>query len=194
MTARSRLLLTLLAGTAIALLPAAASAHNFSGASGSFGCSNNMTDNRDHWFSYASLTSASTAAVDWSRRYNYNPTDLNTFTESRRTAQTDVVVFDSDYEGTTCGARWLASPTRGNGTIGMALCQSLSGERCQQFFVFFDTDYMGPASRGDEASLACHELGHTVGLLHATGSCLASPTNGSPWLNDHGRTHINRTY
>lgn len=176
------------------LLPSTAWAHNFSGATRGTACANNMTDNRDHFFSYDALSAATTAAVNWSRSRNYDPTDLNTYTESRRTSQTDVVVFDADYEGTTCGVRWKSDSGGGGGAIGMALCQSLSGARCQQFFVYFDTDFMGPAPTGQELSLACHELGHTVGLLHAAGGCLATPLSGSTALTEHDRAHINSNY
>jgi len=192
---RSRVVTSLGVGIAcVALLPGSSQASNFSGETGAFaGCYNNMADNRDHFFYYEALTSATSTAVNWSRTNNYNPTDLNTFTDAVRTSGTDVVAFDADYEGESCGKTWMVNAST-PGVIGLTLCQSLSSLRCQQFFVYFDNDWMGPASAAQENSLACHELGHSVGLLHGSAGCMVATNNASTSLTDHDRSHINTYY
>jgi hypothetical protein len=171
-----------------------AQASNWSGASGTTGCSSgqNMADNREHTFFYNGIESYTRAAVDWSRANNFDPTEINT-SNTVLDSLTDVVIFDNDMEGEVCGATWL-STYGGNGDfwVGAAFCQSLSGSACQQRYVYFDTDFMGPRSNAAEQWLACHEIGHTVGLGHYTAfdGCMQTPQSTRNYLHDHDRVHL----
>ena len=175
----------------VGVVPARAS--NFSGASGRVGCEVNAADNKTHSIWYHQLTTTTRQAVSWSRSHNYDPTVIDTVTEDARDRLTDVIAMDADYEGTTCGRTWIPRPT-GAGLIGMVICRSLSGRRCNQFHMMFDTDFMGPQPTANENALACHELGHTVGLMHVTSGCLA--TGGGAWtsLREHDRRHLTSYY
>ena len=56
--------------------------------------------------------------------------------------------------------------------------------------MYFDTDYMGPRSTAAEQTLACMELGHTVGLGHYTDGCMESGFHTQNYLTDHDRIHL----
>jgi hypothetical protein len=171
-------------------LPVDAGATNFTGATFAGGCTGNVADNRSHFFWYSGLTATTTAAVNWSRTNNYDPTDINTANSGGQTNLTDVVVFDEDYEGLFCGRYFCCN--NGSGWIGFSSCQSLTPPgRCEQDFLYFDLDFMGPQTTVLERSLACHEIGHSVGLMHRSGSCMQDPLVSNPALSDHDRAHIN---
>ncbi|MFT3887357.1 MAG: hypothetical protein QM713_04235 [Arachnia sp.] len=183
------------------LSPAIVSATNFSGATGSTDkCKVNMADNSLHTFWYESLTTASSSAVNWARTNIYNPTDIDTTNAAARTSSVDVIVHDAGYVGAWCGGVWYSNPGATNGWVGYVTCESLYGNTCEQHYLFFDTDYMGPQSTTNERSLACHELGHTIGLLHrnnqtgVTGGCMPSSVNGLTRLTDHDIAHITSNY
>lgn len=165
-------------------------ATNFTGANGQTGCNVNVADNRTHGFFNNALTTATANAVAWTRTNNYDPTDINTTTASSQTALTDVVSFDADYEGVTCGQTWCCNA--GSGLIGYSMCQALnSANECEQDFIYYDTDFMGPQSDANERSLACHETAHSVGLTHRNGSCVETPVPNNPALSTHDISHIN---
>lgn len=176
---------------------APASANNFSFASGRTGCQGvNMADNRDHFFYYVNIELPTRYAVDWSRANNYNPTVLNTYNEANGlNSSTDVTVEDFDYEGAQCNGTytWI-SQIDGGGLVGFVQCWTLtSANKCDQQRAYFDTDYMGPRSDAAERALACHELGHTVGLMHRTmnTSCLLEGFHTITTLDQHDRDHFN---
>lgn len=156
-----------------------------------------MADNKDHYFWYTALTAASTTAANGARINDLNPTNINTFMDDVLTSQTDVEVQDADYTGAWCGGQWL-EPAYPNGWIGFAYCRALSGSKCQQFVVYFDTDYMGPSTAAQELALACHEFGHTVGLTHATatqGGCMQTGPHSITNYSNHDRdSHLNVAY
>lgn len=176
--------------------PSPAQASNFSGANSATGCAGpNMADNASHSIWYDALTTDSITSVNWTRTINYNPTDVDTVNEDVPDSLTDVMVYDADYEGTSCGFAWQTGYPA-VGILGFAQCLSLTGSRCQQFGVYFDNDFMGPRSTVEERWLACHELGHTFGLMHTnTGSnCMQSPGIGTSALTTHDVAHINSNY
>jgi hypothetical protein len=100
----------------------------------------------------------------------------------------DVLVTDYPY-GDNGLAGWAeclpGSPTSG----------SHPSRRCDRQKLRFNSDY--PASFDtfdDRRAVACHELGHTVGLRHTAlqSSCMKNPPNGSaPFLSTHDINHIN---
>jgi len=75
----------------------------------------------------------------------------------------------------------------------------MSGNKCDHFAIAFN--HVNPHS--NYRSLACHEIGHSVGLGHAKGKNSTRPSNKRSclrtdpdhvWFSDHDRSHINGRY
>lgn len=106
--------------------------------------------------------------------------DTSTCTDSAH----DVCAYDSFYGN--------------NGLNGWNSCRgSTSGshpnQQCSLSIVRINKTYNPPAQR-----IACHELGHAVGLRHASNgwSCMKRSLDGgtSSWLSDHDRGHLADEY
>jgi hypothetical protein len=84
------------------------------------------------------------------------------------------------------------------GLSGLVRCWYVvsSNSKCDQQHVDFDNDFMGPQTTTNENWLACHEFGHTIGLLHTNSgaNCMQSPGIGTPALTSHDISHINANY
>lgn len=126
------------------------------------------------------------------------PTDIDLQAEqSSPDTNTDVVYIDADY-ATTCGFDWhpddAADPDT-NFVAGMAECRTLSGSKCQRFDVRFDTSFTNTINANYAATFACHETGHTLGLLHRNEGCMPAivPTNAH-FYSTHDIGHINGNY
>lgn len=193
---RRRVLIAVLAAAMLSALPLVvsktpASATNFSGITGATICTGNVADNRTHVIAYSSLQAIMQDAMNWSRVNNYDPTDINTQNETTISATTDVVAQDLDYAGSWCGGVWCCETGPNTGWVGYASCQAPnSANECERWDVYFDTDFTMPATVTQRRGLACHELSHTVGLLHIGGWCTADPPANTS-LSDHDRAHIN---
>lgn len=94
------------------------------------------------------------------------------------------------------------------GVIGLASCQTWSGHICDHWHVIFDDEVIAGDSDQELHALACHETGHTVGLMHpeidddAGGGgtwadkykCMLSYSPSPHLLGDHNVAHINQRY
>ncbi|WP_203906423.1 zinc-dependent metalloprotease family protein [Rhizocola hellebori] len=174
---------------------APANADNYSGQTGDTGCTGlNEADNATHSFHYVDLTQHMTDATNWARTNNLNPTDINTTYDSTLDSLTDVVVRDVHYVD-YCGYDWLQPG--GSGVVGLATCDSLSPSgQCEQHTVRYNLNFTESTPQSNERGLACHELGHTLGLQHTTGNTCMQTGYPKP-VNDysnHDRTHIANNY
>lgn len=180
------------------------SAGNFSGASGR--TSNclvndpggvNMQDPNPHTFFYSALTPSVASHVDWARGTLFDPTSVDTTRLGSVGTLTDVVVYDEDYT-VFCGRPWHPRPDVQRPTVGLAVCVSLaSGNKCEKHEVRYDLSYWNVINNDGNArrrNLACHEIGHTVGLTHNGadgGGCMPEVNTTVDRLAEHDVAHIN---
>lgn len=181
-------LAAMLAVSAIAVLPGSpASATNFgsTGTPGAEGTNNGVWLTNDAFYNIGrmSMDAANSTAVGNSITGDYNPTDLDAaaLTGNCNDPAYNACVFDSAY-GNNNLAGWNACAGTTSG--------SHPNQTCSLAYIRFNQTYTWSPD-----ALACHEIGHSVGLRHSTqaGSCMVNPLSGSN-LTSHDRAHINAAY
>lgn len=122
---------------------------------------------------------------------NYEPTDMNLHVVDTDTDY-DVRIFDDDY-GDNNAIAWVVCPpeaTTGGGAHPNKWC---FGQRLR-----YNLHYPGFYNTVQERhSLACEELGHTMGLRHRSDhpeTCMGRPVENSTDLTAHDRNHIDDEY
>lgn len=146
----------------------------------------------------ASLSEGLASSLSQAMAEAYGPTKLHMIVQPEITDVTDVIAFSGDF-GDNGAAGWVYCPPdspQGLNIRGDRWCrhQELFFNLNPRYSVFFDDD----ASRDH---VACHELGHTVGLRHwgnppesagpAAATCMNSNTpNGPTTLHQIDRDHI----
>jgi hypothetical protein len=132
----------------------------------------------------------------------YEPTALRMIWDDQRSRRTDVIVRAGNY-GRNGAAGWVVCPPDApQGT-------NRHGHRwCRHQRLRFNLNPLYSAYLNDPASrkyLACHELGHTVGLRHwgnppasdppTAATCMTADTpNGTTHLHRWDRQNINAYY
>jgi len=161
-------------------------------------CDTTQASQCDGWaagmdVAFYSLTDRLNRATRDAITTDYNPTDLFLF--CCVASGDDIGVFDAAY-GTTGNARAWTSCAPG-ATYGGS--EALHTRSCTphdirynlSYGAFYDTD-------GEAFAIACHEVGHTVGLRHNQtdqgATCMLEPPGLVKVLDDHDVNHINANY
>ena len=149
-----------------------------------------LANNSSHLVRFASVQAAQKASTldRMSAAYN-TPTDI-TMTETTSTTADDVVVFDFTY-GLNGAVAWVVCPDAAfeSGSDPNRWCFGQELRYNLTYADYYDTS-------GERAWIACHELGHTIGLNHVgtTNSCLRLNYNGTTLLSPHDVSHVNSNY
>lgn len=146
----------------------------------------------DFWYSYTNLGSARYNGIRNARLYSLENTDMRTAQKSQYSTTVDVAVImktpNPDQRGWYA---WTYCPRK------------VSSTRCGQHIIAFSTT----VSHSNYWSLACHEIGHTVGLKDGQAStyghnssstspnrsCMRSRPDWTYYSN-HDKGHINAKY
>lgn len=141
-------------------------------------------------------------ATTWSLANHYDPLDRLVAYVDQNDPLPDVIVYDHDIYGDNNLAGWVDCPANNTGTGGTGADRWCRGQilRYNAFYedVWVDTN---AARRG----LACHEMGHTLGLRHdpnsSNGCMRTNPRQNSSgdyyyqnWLLNHDEAHIEDAY
>jgi len=161
-------------------------------------CTSVGDDLRHHVAFDDSLTDELATALRGSMADDYGPTRLSLIAGETVTPWTDVIAYSGDY-GDNGAAAWVYCPSgsvQGINRAGDRWCrhQEMHFNLNPRFGLFFDDG----ASRDH---VACHELGHTLGLRHwgnppqsdgpAAATCMTTNTpNGPTTLHEFDVEHI----
>jgi len=187
-----------------------AQAHNFSGATGSTSScvinsdpgSINMADAQPHTYYYdANVVNNTSVKIhqDWAWNSVYGPTIVTPQSVGTLTTATDVAVFTQDYS-TYCGRAWHPQ-LNGPYTVGLTTCVALNpgASTCERHDVRYDLSWWNQnMDNVYRRNVACHETGHTLGLMHPEdaggadlNSCLRFGIPAIDYISEHDAAHIN---
>jgi len=161
----------------------------------------NVANNYLHAVRFSALTDIPGMATEtqWALTYQYDPTDLHAYRDDADPLP-DVIVVDENWQNNGFVA-WVNCPSNNTGELGTDPYRSCRGQRLtyNSWYWYYTTEF---DVQGRRRRIACHELGHTVGLRHwndyhtGNGSCMYVPAGnaGIEGLSQHDRDHINAYY
>jgi hypothetical protein len=185
---------------AAAVTTTAASPASANGFGNANGCCP-FADNGKHWYNYASLETRTRTAVKAALLNLDSQTDMTVAADTTADPSTDVESFDQYYVD-HWDLDWNGSST-GYNLFAYSKCvkanaPASSGQpwTCDQYEVRYDLADIDWMTATQRQALACHEVGHTVGLDHSTEStsCLKTGAHKIIKYSAHDVAHINGRY
>ena len=147
-------------------------------------------DNKAHSFFFDDdLSAAQKSGVDWARKNSLAPTDMTTSVNTTYNTKVDVWVYST----------WNPPADLRNAYAWASCIKRVNAAKCDQHELVINNKL----PHSNYKSLGCHEIGHTVGLGHASGknSSYSTPNRscmrGNPdhnYYSTHDKNHINGAY
>lgn len=124
------------------------------------------TDNYQHTVFRSALSSGMNTAAVWALDNQYNTLDMDVIYAASVNSTTDAVLYDQNYS-TYCGINW-------NSASGLSSCVARNAVReCEKNEVRWDNSTVDGWNVSQRRFIACHEIGHSVGLVHnGAGTCM----------------------
>jgi hypothetical protein len=175
---------------ALTVLYASLTSCNWFGATGDTGCVGNMADDTEHTFYFLNVVHMRNPQI-WSNVTTLDqPTRVSTRVVATESEWTDVIIREIDLT-TFCG---LNTDVPGANVIGGTICGELYPGRptCDKHVIYYDLSDTRNMNDTQRVRLACHETGHSLGLMHRgddKGCMIAQATYDG--LTDHDIEHLN---
>ena len=162
-------------------------------------CSSVGNDTRHHVAFDVSLTAGLAESLRDAMIEDYEPTKLEMIFQDAVTRETDVIAFSQDY-GNNGAAGWVNCPRDSPQGVNRQRHRWCQGQQLHFNLNPSMTNFF--ADDGSRDHVACHELGHTLGLRHwgnppesvgpPAATCMNSDTpDGPPNLHQVDHDHIN---
>ncbi len=148
-------------------------------------------DSKTHTFYYENVEPVMVTALNAHRSYMDGSAQVAVKTQllASGNSATDAYIRDQNYTN-QCFRAWHGAS--GGYIIGLRQCIAINGAgECERSDIRFDTSFYPGRSAEEIRSLACHEVGHSLGLMHRAEQCMTETANSAIIYSDHDKAHLN---